>query len=221
MARVLVVEDEPRIASFVSRALSADGLAVDEAHDGVRALDMARTGAYELIVLDLLLPGMDGESVLKGVLESRPDQPVLVLSALSDVESRVRCLELGAADFLTKPFAIVELLARVHARLRAPGSEGARTVLRAGRLSLDLVRREADAGGGSVALSAREASVLAALVRRPGQVVSRQLLLSEVWGYSFDPGTNVADVYVGRLRSKLGPDLIETVRHAGYRLLPP
>src|SRR5213078_2403945 len=141
MPRVLVVDDEPRIVSFVSRALSREGLGVDSAYDGVRALDLARTRSYALVILDLLLPGLDGVSVLRGSLEHRPDQRVLVLSALSDVEWKVRCLEIGAADYLSKPFALAELVARVRARLRQPPAPAAPRVLVTGRLSLDLVRR--------------------------------------------------------------------------------
>jgi DNA-binding response OmpR family regulator len=221
MARVLVVDDEPRIVSFVSRALASEGLTVDRAYDGVRALELARRGRYELVILDLLLPGLDGVSVLQGIIESRPEQRVLVLSALSDVESKVRCLELGASDYLPKPFALAELVARVRARLRQPPAPSVPRSLIAGRLSLDLVGRTADAGTGPVRLSEREFLLLQHLMRREGEVCTREELLAEVWGLSFDPGSNVVDVYVGRLRSKLGADLIETVRNVGYRLQAP
>ncbi len=219
--RVLVVDDEPRIVSFVSRALAAEGFTVDGAYDGVRALDLARTGAYELVVLDLLLPGLDGVSVLRGIMESRPEQRVLVLSALSDVESKVSCLELGAGDYLPKPFALAELVARVRARLREPAPGPAPRYLRAGRVSLDLVRRVADAGEGPVSLSEREFLLLQHLMLKEGEVCSRQRLLADVWGYSFDPGSNVVDVCVGRLRAKLGAEVIETVRGVGYRIAAP
>lgn len=218
MARVLVVDDEPRIVNFVSRALSAEGFGVDGAHDGVRALELARTGRYELVVLDLLLPGLDGKSVLRGIIEARPEQRVLVLSALSDVDSKVRCLELGASDYLAKPFALAELVARVRARLRQPAVGPGERQLRAGGLTLDLVRRVADTGEGQVTLSEREFLLLQHLMRKGGEVCSRQQLLADVWGLSFDPGSNVVDVCVGRLRSKLGGDIIETVRRVGYRL---
>ena len=222
MGRVLVVDDEPRIVSFVSRALSAQGFGVDGALDGIRAVQLAETGAYELMVLDLLLPGLDGLSVLRRVSESRPDLPVLILSALSDVESKVAALELGAVDYLPKPFALAELLARVRTRLRAgrpprPGNE-----LMAGLLKLDLMRRVCVIDGSApVPLSEREFLLLQFLVRRDDEVCTREELLSGVWGYSFDPRSNVVDVYVGRLRSKLGADLIETVRNVGYRFLAP
>ena len=221
MARVLVVDDEPRIVSFISRALSAEGLGVDSAHDGHRALELARTRRYELVVLDLLLPGLDGVSVLQGILDSKPEQRVLILSALSDVDSKVRCLELGAADYLPKPFALAELVARVRARLRQPEAPAAPRMLVAGRLTLDLLRRVADAGAGWVSLSEREFLLLQCLIRKAGEVCTREELLAEVWGYSFDPGSNVVDVYVGRLRSKLGAEIIETVRNVGYRLDTP
>lgn len=221
MARVLLVDDERRIVSFVSRALSAEGFEVDSALDGIRGLELARTGRYELVVLDLLLPGQDGVSVLRNLMESRPDQRVLVLSALSDVNSKVRCLQLGASDYLPKPFSLAELLARVRARLRQPASGPDERFLDVGSVRLDLMRRMADAGGGPVALSQREFLVLQHLMLKRGEVCSRQQLLADVWGYSFDPGSNVVDVCVGRLRAKLGPDVIETVRSVGYRIQAP
>jgi len=221
MSRVLLVDDEPRIVSFVSRALSAEGFQVDSALDGIRGLELARTGRYELVVLDLLLPGQDGVSVLQDLMEYRPDQRVLVLSALSDVSSKVRCLQLGASDYLPKPFSLAELLARVRARLRQPASGPDDRFLNVGGVRLDLVRRVADAGDGAVALSGREFLVLQHLMLKRGEVCSRQQLLADVWGYSFDPGSNVVDVCVGRLRAKLGPDVIETVRSVGYRIQAP
>ncbi len=221
MARVLMVDDEPRIVSFVSRALSAEGFGVDGANDGVRGLELARTGRYELVVLDLLLPGLDGVSVLREIMESRPDQRVLVLSALSDVESKVRCLELGASDYLPKPFAVAELVARIRARLRQPASAPVDRFLRCGSVTLDLMRRTAHSGEDPVSLSEREFLLLQQLMRAQGEVCTRHRLLADVWGYSFDPGSNVVDVCVGRLRAKLGPDIIETVRSVGYRLQAP
>jgi DNA-binding response OmpR family regulator len=223
MPRVLVVDDEPRIVSFVSRALVAEGFGVDSASDGVRALTLARERPYDLILLDLLLPGLDGVSVLRGVIEARPEQRVLVLSAVSDVDSKVRCLELGASDYLPKPFALAELLARIRARLRQPPASfpSETKILVRGRLRLDLLRRVANVGAGPVALSEREFLVLQHLMRADDEVSSREDLLSAVWGFSFDPGSNVVDVYIGRLRSKLGSAVIETVRHVGYRLVAP
>jgi DNA-binding response OmpR family regulator len=218
VARVLVVDDEPRIVSFISRALAAEGLGVDSAHDGLRALELARLRKYELVVLDLLLPGLDGVSVLRGIIESRPEQRVLILSAVSDVDSKVHCLDLGAVDYLPKPFALAELVARVRARLRQPAAPTTPRTLTVGRLSLDLLRRVADAGTGPVVLSEREFLLLQHLMGRDGEVCTREEILADVWGYSFDPGSNVVDVYVGRLRAKLGAELIETVRSVGYRL---
>ena len=212
-----MVDDEPRIVSFVSRALSAEGFQVDGAQDGIRALEMASTGGYELVVLDLLLPHLDGMSVLQRLMETHPDQRVLVLSALADVETKVRCLEFGASDYLSKPFSLAELIARVRARLRQPGIGPRHQVLSGGGLTLDLTRRVVEMDGRHVTLSEREFLLLEHLMRQQGEVRSRQRLLADVWGYSFDPGSNVVDVCVGRLRAKLGGDVIETVRNVGYR----
>jgi len=217
VTRVLVVDDEPRIASFVSRALSAEGFQVDAAPDGRRGLELARSGRYALVVLDLLLPGMDGVSVLRDLMQVRPDQRVLVLSAISDVQSKVECLELGASDYLPKPFSLAELIARVRARLRQPASGPGERYVRLGGVTLDLARRVADVGAGPVALPEREFLLLRCLMLRGGEVCGRQRLLEEVWGYGFDPGSNVVDVCVGRLRARLGADVIETVRSVGYR----
>lgn len=218
---MLVVDDEPRIVSFVSRALTAEGFQVDGATDGVLGLDLAMTGAYELVVLDLLLPSRGGLSVLQELIESRPGQRVLILSALSDVETKVRCLESGASDYVSKPFSLAELVARVRARIRQPAPSPTERTLRVRGVSLDLVRRVADAGDGPVSLSEREFLLLEHLMRRDGDVCTRQRLLADVWGYSFDPGSNVVDVCVGRLRAKLGADVIETVRSVGYRFHAP
>jgi two-component system, OmpR family, response regulator len=218
MPKVLVIDDEPKIADFVSRALSANGLVVDTSTAGAEGLELARTGQYDLVVLDLLMPGVNGMGVLRGTIEACPQQRVLILSALSDVDSKVRCLELGASDYLTKPFALAELVARVWARLRQGGAESADGLLRAGGLTLDPHRRTADSGDGPVALSSREFLLLKHLALNEGEVCTRAELLEEVWGCSFDPGTNVVDVYIRRLRAKLGRAVVETVRHAGYTL---
>lgn len=216
-----MVDDEPRIVSFVSRALSAEGFHVDGAYDGVRALELATKEHYELVVLDLLLPELDGIAVLQGLMEHRPDQRVLVLSALSDVETKVRCLESGASDYLSKPFSLAELIARVRARLRQPAAGPRHRFLEVGGLRLDLTRRVAEQDGRRVSLSEREFLLLEHLMRQDGEVCSRQRLLEAVWGYSFDPGSNVVDVCVGRLRAKLGAGVIETVRNVGYRFDAP
>jgi two-component system, OmpR family, response regulator len=218
MANVLVIEDEPRIGSFVSRALQNAGFGVETARDGVSGLELARSGRFALVILDLLLPGLGGLAVLGQIMESDPDQRVLVLSALGDVESKVRCFELGASDYLPKPFALAELLARVRARIRYPAAQPMDRYLRVGGVELDLVRRVADVGRGPVSLSQREFLLLQTLMLREGEVVSRQQLLSEVWGFSFHPGTNVVDVCIGRLRAKLGDEAIETVRGVGYQV---
>jgi DNA-binding response OmpR family regulator len=219
--RILVVDDEPRIVSFVSRALAAEGFAVESALDGRRGSDLARTGRFELVVLDLLLPGLHGVAVLREILDARPEQRVLVLSAVSDVDSRVDCLELGATDFMTKPFALSELVARIRARLRQPAAEAQGRFLVVGDVRLDVIRRVADSGAAWVALSEREFLLLQHLMLKEGEVCSRQRLLEDVWGFSFDPGSNVVDVAVGRIRSKLGPEVIETVRNVGYRFNGP
>jgi len=221
MARVLVVDDEPRIVSFISRALTAEGLGVDVAYDGARGLEFALARPYDLVVLDLLMPRLDGLSVLRRLLDARPEQRVLVLSAVADVESRVACLDLGASDYLPKPFAITELVARVRARLRQPRAPVVPRTVTFGRLTVDVVRRRADAGDGSIALTEREFLLLQHLMHREGEVCTREELLADVWDFAFDPQSNVVEVYVGRLRSKLGPDIIETVRNVGYRLEAP
>jgi two-component system OmpR family response regulator len=200
--------------------LTARGFDVDSVPDGARGLELACSGGYAVVVLDLRLPDLDGIEVLRRTLAERPEQQVIVLSALFDVETKVQCLDLGATDYMTKPFSLLELLARVRRRVRQRVSEGER-FLRAGRLTLDLRTRTADVGGGAVGLSAREFLLLQHLVRRREDICTREELLGDVWGYSFDPGTNVVDVYVGRLRAKLGGDLIETVRNIGYCFVAP
>lgn len=217
VTKVLVADDEPRIVSFVSRALGSEGFQVDSALDGQRALELATRQRYDLVILDLLLPELDGMAVLQGLMEHRPDQRVLVLSALSDVDTKVRCLELGASDYLSKPFSLAELIARMRARLRQPAAGPRHRYLDAGGLRLDLTKRIVERDGRRIPLSEREFLLLEHLMRQDGEVCSRQRLLSEVWGYSFDPGSNVVDVCVGRLRAKLGASVIETVRNVGYR----
>jgi DNA-binding response OmpR family regulator len=220
MSRVLVIDDEPKIVSFVTRALSARGYDVDSASNGADALELMRLGAYAVVVLDLRLPDIDGIDVLRCTLEERPDQQVIVLSALPDVDTKVRCLDIGAADYITKPFSLTELLARVRRRHRQRASDGER-FLRADRLVLDLRNRAADVGQGMVSLAAREFLLLQHLVRHRDEVCTREELLSDVWGYSFDPGTNAVDVCVRRLRAKLGQDVIETIRNVGYSFRAP
>lgn len=217
--RILVIEDEPRILAFVSRGLEAEGFTVDAAGDGPNGLRRAVLGDYDLVVLDLLLPRLDGLAVLRGLQERRPDVPVVIVSARSDLQTKLRGFGLGACDYVPKPFAFDELLARIRAQLRHGRAGGDGTVVNAGALTLDLARRQARIGDVIAELSDREFRLLHHLVRHQGEVVSRERLLSEVWGYHFDPRSNVVDVCVRRLRKKLGADApIETVRHGGYRL---
>jgi DNA-binding response OmpR family regulator len=216
-SRILLVDDEPRICDFISRALETAGYAVDAARSGTEGLRQAVAGDYDLVILDLVMPDMDGRHFLAQLLRQRREQGVLVLSCLADVTTKVDCLELGAQDYLTKPFSLAELLARVRVRLRHdahPLSE----VLRAGDLVLDVGRLEADIGHGPVALTRLEFLLLRELMEHAGQSVGKGQLLASVWGYDFDPGSNVVDVCVRRLRSKLGFELIKTVRGEGYRL---
>jgi DNA-binding response OmpR family regulator len=220
LSRVLVADDETRIVSFVSRVLSSQGWSVDGAHDGRQAVAMGLNGLYDLVILDLLMPGYDGLEVLRRLLESRPGQRVMMLSAVDEVESKVRCLDAGASDYLPKPFAVAELMARVRTQLRQPETTGkVDRYLKVGRLRLDPLRRTVETGSRKVGLSEREFLLLQYLMRHGGEVCTREELLADVWGYSFDPGSNVLEVYIARLRSKLDDDQIETVRNVGYQLL--
>ncbi len=214
--RVLLVDDEPRVLDFVSRALRSEGYEVDTVERGEEGYRLAVSNNYDVIVLDLLMPGTGGASVLGRVLRRKPDQPVIVLSCLSDTASKVECLELGADDYITKPFALDELLARLKARMRDRARQEPATRLVTRGLTLDLVRRQVDWGADPVDLSQRECILLAELMRNAGTAVSRERLLSAVWGYSFDPHSNVVEVYVRRLRSKLPPGTVGTIRGRGY-----
>lgn len=215
--RILVVEDEPRILAFVTRRLEAEGFAVDTALDGVSALETVGRNRPDLVVLDLLLPRIDGLTVLKRLAGEHPRLPVVVVSARRDLPTKLRGFQLGAWDYLGKPFSLDELVARIRTHLRVAGESGG--LLEAGALTLDLTRHQVLFGSAVIDLSDREFQLLHELVRHAGEVVSRDRLLSDVWGYSFDPGTNLVDVCIRRLRQKLGPRApIETVRHAGYRL---
>jgi DNA-binding response OmpR family regulator len=217
--RILVIDDEPRILGFLSRGLTAEGYSVDVADNGVDALRAARQNGYDLVLLDLLLPGVDGLSVLQALGHVHPDVPVVIVSARSDLPTKLRGFGLGAADYLSKPFSFDELIARIRVQLRKTRNAGADHVLRSGSIVLDLARREARVGSSIARLSDREFRVLHHLVEHEGEVISRERLLSEVWGYHFDPCSNVVDVCIRRLRKKLGTEApIETVRHAGYRL---
>jgi two-component system, OmpR family, response regulator len=259
LGRILIVDDEPKIRSFIGRALAAAGYATEFADSGAEGLRRALATRYDLVILDLVMPDLDGRQVLGQLLATRPDQAVIVLSCVADVAAKVDCLERGAQDYLTKPFSLAELLARVRVRLRVEahahavpqargaahpvsgphdavepsgtGAEatpgGSRTVdayahaevIRAGDVTLDVGRLVADIGQGPVPLTRLEFLLLRELAEHVGQSVPKGKLLATVWGYDFDPGSNVVDVCVRRLRSKLGFDLIKTVRGEGYQLV--
>jgi DNA-binding response OmpR family regulator len=217
--RILVIEDEPRILAFLARGLEAEGFSVVGASDGAEGLRIALAEPCDLVILDLLLPRLDGLSVLRELQRELPDLPVVIVSARSDLPTKLNGFGLGASDYLAKPFALDELLARVRAQLRRARPSAVGTVLHVGSLELDLARRQAELDDRVIDLSDREFRLLHFLLEHAGEVVSRERLLSEVWGYHFDPGSNVVEVCVRRLRRKLGPDApIETIRHAGYRL---
>ena len=218
MSRILIAEDEPGIVSFLRKGLEAAGHTTFVVEDGIGAAHAARDRDFDLMILDLGLPGKDGNEVLADIRARGERLPVIILTARSGVAETVAGLEGGADDYMTKPFSFEELLARVRVRLRDPGSPEA-SELRAGIVALELKTRKARVGEKEVELSAREFILAETFLRHPGQVLSREQLLSNVWGYDFDPGSNVVDVYVGYLRRKLGKDLIETVRGMGYRLV--
>ncbi len=214
-----MIEDEPRILGFLARGLEAEGFSVDSAGSGLEGLTQALRDTYDLVILDLLLPVLDGLSVLRELQRRRPELPVVIVSARSDLQTKLRGFRLGASDYLAKPFSFDELVARIHVQLRRTRSGSDGNLLQAGTLTLDLARRQARIGAAVTDLSDREFRLLHNLVEHSGEIVSRERLLSDVWGYHFDPGSNVVEVCVRRLRKKLGPQApIETIRHAGYRL---
>ena len=217
MSRILIVEDEPRLASFLEKGLAANGFTTFAVQDGHVASLVARDEEFDLMVLDLGLPGMDGFKVLEEIRARGQRMPVIVLTARDEVEDKVRGLDAGADDYVTKPFKFEELLARVRARLRSEGGQE-ELELGVGPITLDIRTRRVKVDGEQMDLSTREFTLLETFMRHPGQVLSREQLLSRVWGYDFDPGSNVVDVYVGYLRKKIGGERIETVRGAGYRL---
>lgn len=218
MSRILIVEDEPGIASFLEKGLRAEGFTTMVLEDGISAAAVARDDAFDLMILDLGLPGRDGRDVLAEIRRRGERMPVIILTARKSVQDTVAGLEGGADDYVTKPFSLQEVLARVRVRLREiPNVDD--TVVEAGDIRLDLRTRKLEVGGSEVDLSAREFSLAETLMRHPGQVLSREQLLSRVWGYDFEPGSNVVDVYIGYLRKKLGGDAIETVRGMGYRFV--
>jgi two-component system response regulator QseB len=217
MSRILIAEDEPRLAAFLEKGLRAQGFATTVVTDGAAASAIAHDDEFDLLVLDLGLPGKPGAEVLRDLRRSGQRMPVLILTARDDLDTTVAGLEGGADDYVTKPFRFEELLARIRARLREQ-PEPEQTVLDAAGVTLDMRSRRASVEGRTVELSAREYTMLEVLMRHAGQVLSREQLLSHVWGYDHDPGSNVVDVYIGYLRKKLGPDVIETARGMGYRL---
>ncbi len=217
MNRILIAEDEARIAAFLEKGLRANGFATAVAADGRDALAKARTGEFDLLILDIGLPVLDGFAVLEQLRRVDTRLPVLILTARDGVSDTVAGLEGGADDYVTKPFLFEELLARVRVRLRGDSSPE-ETVLRVGDVALDLRTRRVKVGDRTVDLTAREFTLAEVFLRHPGQVLTREQLLSRVWGYDYDPGSNVVDVYVGYLRRKLGSTRISTLRGMGYRL---
>jgi DNA-binding response OmpR family regulator len=214
--RILLIDDEPQINGFVGRALEHAGYRVDVAGDAADGARSGSAGGYDLVILDLIMPDMDGRAVLAEILHAHPAQAVLILSCNSDPGTKVECLDLGARDYLTKPFSLAELTARVRARLRENALHS--EVMQVGGLTLDAGRLVADSGTGPVALTRLEFLCLRALMEHGGDSVAKSELLASVWGIDFDPGSNLVDVCIRRLRAKLGFALIETVRGEGYRL---
>jgi two-component system, OmpR family, response regulator len=217
MARILVVDDEPRIQSFLTRALVGERHEIETTGDGLSAVRLATDRHYDLVLLDLALPGMDGVSVLRSLREAGEDAPIVVMSALCDVRAKVECLDLGAVDYVTKPFALAELIARINARLREPAGPRAGRI-RVGRMIIDRPARRVEFAGESLSLTSREFHLLEHLARNAGRTCDRSELLAAAWE-SGETGSNVVDACVRRLRSKVGSETIETVRNEGYRLV--
>ncbi|MFK0733178.1 MAG: response regulator transcription factor [Gloeotrichia echinulata DVL01] len=222
MSQILIAEDEPRIASFIEKGLKSHGFITTVASDAQKTLSLGLSGMFELLILDLGLPGKDGLEVLKELRGQGATLPILILTARDDLQDKVLGLEIGADDYMTKPFRFEELLARIRARLRVFSqiSTSEQHTLNAQNIVLDLRTRKAKVNNQLIELPYREFILAETFFRHPGQVLSRQQLLDRVWGYDYDPGSNIVDVYVGYLRKKLGSNLIETVRGVGYRLNP-
>jgi two-component system OmpR family response regulator len=216
VGQILVVDDEPRICRIVSRALEREGYVVTTTGAGTQGLRLAAEQDFALVVLDLMLPGLSGFDVLRRLIDDRPGQRVLVLSAIGDVSAKVTCFAYGAADYLPKPFAIAELVARVRARTSEAQHAHSRLPLRVGDVTVDSLRHTATVRDRSIQLSQREFVLLSYLMRRAGEVCRRDEVLAEVWGCTYDTASNVVDVYIRRLRRKLDTTSIETVRNAGY-----
>lgn len=218
---VLLVEDEKRIAGFVKKGLAEQGFQVDHVADGDEALERMLSRPYDAIVLDIMLPGRDGLSVLRQFRKKGHTAPVILLTARSALDERVEGLNAGADDYLTKPFYVEELVARLHAVIRRASDEPM-SLLRAGEVAVNVLTREVTVGGEPVKITAREFGLLEYMMRNPGRVYTRTQLLEHVWGYDFDPSTNLVDVHIQRLRKKVSPDkdnlLIETIRGVGYRV---
>jgi two-component system, OmpR family, response regulator len=221
--RVLVIEDEKKIASFVRKGLEAQGFVVDVSHHGDEGYTLATTRPYDALVLDIMLPGKDGLSILRNLRARKMALPVLLLTARSELNERLEGLNLGADDYLTKPFFIEELIARLHVVTRR-ASGASQSILAVGDLTLNLLTRAVQRGGVAFELTPREFTLLEHLARSPGRVLTRAQICEQVWGYDFDPGTNLVEVYIQRLRKKVDADapvkLIETIRGVGYRIKP-
>jgi len=221
--RVLVVEDEKKTAAFIAKALQAEGFVVEISHNGNDGLLLATTNAFDALILDIMLPGRDGLSVLRQLREKKNATPILLLSARGEVNERVDGLNAGADDYLPKPFVLAELVARVRALARRSG-DAKSTLLQVADLSLDTITRRAVRGGAALELTTREYRLLEFLMRVPGRICGRMTILENVWDYNFDPGTNIVDVYIRRLREKIDtvePKLLHTIRGAGYTLKEP
>ena len=219
MSRILIAEDEPRLSSFLAKGLRAAGYETTICDDGVRTADLARDADFDLLLLDIGLPRMDGFAVLRAIRRRGERMAVVVLTARDEVGDTIAGLDSGADDYVTKPFVFEELLARVRARLRGGGRGGPPELeLQAPGIRLDLLTRRVEVGDRLVELTAKEFALLETFLEHPGQVLSREQLLSRVWGYDYDPGSNIVDVYVSYLRRKLGGDRLETIRGTGYRL---
>lgn len=222
MTEILLVEDTEKIASFISRGLRANGYRVTHVSTGEDALALSRNANFDLVILDIGLPGIDGFEVIRQLRGTGFDTPIIVLTARHSVDSTVASFEEGADDYIGKPFAFEELLVRVKSRLRKPAVQAAQSqLLSVGALSLDLIERKANFQGKEIELTTKEFEVLEYFMKHPGQTLSREQILSGVWTYDFDPGTNVVDVYVRYLRQKLGSEVIQTLRGAGYKLVKP
>jgi DNA-binding response OmpR family regulator len=219
--RVLVIEDERKIASFICKGFEEQGFTVDVSHDGDSGYDLARTRPYDAIILDIMLPGRDGLSILRNLRERKNQVPVILLTARGELNERVEGLNLGADDYITKPFYVEELIARVHSVIRRSRGDSL-NLSEVADLTVDFMTRTVRRNGKEIELTAREFALLAYLIRSPGRVYTRTQILEHVWDYNFDPETNLVDVYIQRLRRKIDKDfdikLIETVRGVGYRI---